>query len=197
MTDDTMSHEELNATAATHLLDRESPDDYRQEWTERIAAPVEDVAAGTASVMIFRRGSEWLAVRPAVFQEVAEPSTIHSVPHRRDGALLGLVNVRGELLLCVSLAGVLELQQSASSNETGRTIYQRLLVIHRKGGRLAFPVDEVYGVHRYHPRELLEVPATLNKAATTYVNGMLPWRDRTVGCIDDESLFNTLNRSFA
>jgi chemotaxis-related protein WspD len=184
------------AIGAAHLLDRESPEEYRREWTDRIASPVEAVEVGTASVMIFRLGSEWLAVRTGVFQEVAEPSAIHTVPHRRDGALLGLVNVRGELLLCTALSGVLGLQ-AAQTGATGRTIYERLLVVNKKGSRLTFLVDEVYGVHLYHPRELLEVPSTLSKAAKIYVARMLPWNNRTVGCIDDDTLFAALNGSFA
>jgi chemotaxis-related protein WspD len=31
-------------------------------------------------------------------------------------------------------------------------------------------------------------------AAGTYTLGMLPWNDRTVGCLDDELLFYALNK---
>ncbi len=189
--------EQERAARATHLLDREAPPEYRGEWTARIAAPAHSASLGTASVVIFRLGSEWLALPAAVFQEVAEPSAIHAMPHRRNGALLGLVNVRGELLLCVALPAVLGLEKAAQSGATARTVYQRLLVVNKAGNRLAFPVDEVFGVHRFHPRELLEVPATLAKTASSYATGMLPWREKTVGCLDDEALFAALNRSFA
>ena len=61
----------------------------------------------------------------------------------------------------------------------------------------ASPVDEVFGVHRYHPRELRPAPATLAESKVTYTTGLLPWRDRTVGCLDDELLFYTLNKSLS
>ena len=133
-----------------------------------------------------------------MFQEVAEPSPIHTLPHRRSGALHGLVSVRGELLICAALEGVLGLVRTAGVDpERTRATSGRLLVVNRDGSRLAFPVDEVYGVHRYHPREWNDVPATLDRAAATYTVGILPWQDKTVGCLDDELLFYTLNQSLS
>ena len=44
--------------------------------------------------------------------------TIHSLPHRRSGVVLGLANVRGELLVCVSLGQMLRLGETAAA-ETG------------------------------------------------------------------------------
>jgi chemotaxis-related protein WspD len=72
------------------------------------------------------------------------------------------------------------------------------LICNRKGDRLAFRTDNVYGVYRYHPGQLRDVPATLAMAAAgTYTLGMLPWNDRTVGCLDDELLFYALNKGLA
>lgn len=190
--------EELQTrTRATHLLDRQAPDDYRREWTARIAAAPATALPGTASAVVFRLGSEWFALPAAVFQEVAEPAPVHVVPHRRGGNLLGLVNVRGELLLCVALSVALGVEAQSSAIGAGRTVYQRLLVVSQGGNRLAFPVDEIFGVVRYHPRELLDAPATLASAAAAYTLGLLPWNQKTVGCIDDEALFFALNRSFS
>jgi hypothetical protein len=60
--------------------------------------------------MIFRLGTEWLALPASVFQEVAELGAIHSLPHRRSGLVVGLTNVRGgELLICFSLTKLLVL----------------------------------------------------------------------------------------
>jgi chemotaxis-related protein WspD len=60
---------------------------------------------------------------------------------------------------------------------------------------LVFPVNEVHGVHRYHPKELREVPVTLAKAgAGAYIVGVLPWEGKTVGCMDDELLFYAVDK---
>lgn len=153
------------ATGALRLLDRESPADYLREWTERIAAEKKVADAGTMSGLIFRIGPEWLALPTRIFQEVAEQCVVHSLPHRNGGIVVGIVNIRGELLVCASLAALLALEKTGADEPgSGRRIYGRLLVVDREGQRLAFPVDEVFGVHRYHPRELRPVPATLAEA---------------------------------
>jgi chemotaxis-related protein WspD len=187
-----------NSNGALHLLDREPPGDYLRDWTKRIAAEKKIAQPGTNSVVIFRIGIEWLALPTRVFQEVAEHCTLHTVPHRRGGVLAGLVNIRGELLLCASLGALLGLERSAAeTKEKKRVIYDRLLVANRDGNRLAFPVDEVQRVLRYHPRDLKPVPATLENAAATFTIGMLPWENKTVGCLDDELLFYKLDKSFS
>jgi chemotaxis-related protein WspD len=57
--------------------------------------------------------------------------------------------------------------------------------------------DEVGGLFRFEESELSPVPATLAHAQATYTRGMLAWRDRPVGVIDDQLLFYTLNRSLS
>jgi chemotaxis-related protein WspD len=187
-----------STSGASRLLDREAPADYVREWTERIAAEKKVVDAGTTSVLIFRVGLECLALPTSIFQEVAEECPVHSLPHHLGGILVGLVNIRGELLICFSLEALLSLEKPADEKkETARRVYHRLLVVNRSGDRLAFPVDEVYCVHRYHPRELRAVPDTLSRKTATYTLGILPWQNRTVGCLDDQLLFYTLNKGFS
>jgi chemotaxis-related protein WspD len=187
------------SAAGVRLLNRQLPTDYQREWTEHFAEPKKLVGPGRISVVLFRIGPEWLALPTQVFQEVAERRPMHSLPHRsrsRGSVVLGLVNIRGELVVCVSVGRLLGLEQEVKKGKP-RTIYDRLLVANWNGHRLTFPVAEVYGIHRYHPHELKAVPATLAKSGPTYSRGVLSWRDKSVGCLDEELLFSTLNRSFA
>ena len=150
--------------------------------------------------MVFRIATEYLALPTEVFQEVVDQCVVRTVPHHRGGLLSGLVNIRGELLLCVSLGSLLGLEKLSDVQETEkRRSRARLLICNRKGDRLAFRTDEVYGVYRYHPGQLRDVPATLAKApaGVAYILGLLPWNDRTVGCLDDELLFYALNKGLA
>jgi chemotaxis-related protein WspD len=98
-------------------------------------------------------------------------------------------------LLCVSLEVVLGLEKAAEVQK--RISLGRLLICNSRGGRLAFPVSEVHGVHRYHPGELRDPPATLARAAGLYTVGVLPWKDRTVGCLDDQLLLYALDKGLA
>jgi chemotaxis-related protein WspD len=174
------------------------PEDYLDERTEIVSTHKDMVEPGTKSTVIFRLGLEWLGLSTSMFQEVAEWSRVHKLPHHAGGVLSGLVNVRGELLVCVSLDVLLGLEKSLESNRTNeQTTKERLLVCNREGSRLAFFVSEVYGVHYFHPRDLKDVPATLAKAAATYTVGVLHWENKTVGCLDDELLFYALNKGLA
>ena len=184
------------SASAAKLLDADLPAGHLAEWTGHFSSEQQVEEAGTQSVVIFRLGAEWLALPTAVFKEVATLRAVHSLPHRRSGIVLGLANVRGTLLVCVSLGDVLSLEKATETRkEKARVLHRRLLVISRDGNRLVFPVDEVHGIHRCQPRELKEVPATVAKATATYTKSVLAWRDKAVGCLDDQLLLYTLNRS--
>ncbi len=184
--------------AASELLDRDVPSDYLDEWTDHFSRARRDEEADTESIVVFRIGDEWLGLPTSAFSEFVDMRGIHTLPHRRSGALLGLTNVRGELLVCMSLAEVLGIAAEARAKEPRqRAVYRRLVVIRDKDSRIVFPVDEVHGIHRFHPGQLTEVPATVAKATATYTKAMLPWRDRSIGCLDDQLLFYALNRSLA
>ena len=186
------------SASAAKLLDADLPPGHLDEWTGHFSSEQPVAEAGTHSVVIFRLGAEWLALPTTVFKEVASLRAIHSLPHRRTGTVLGLANVRGVLLVCVSLGEVLGLEKAAETKqEKARALHRRLLVISREGSRLVFPVDEIHGIHRCPPSELKEVPATVAKATATYTKAVFAWEKKTVGCLDDQLLFYTLNRSLA
>ena len=59
------------------------------------------------SVLIFRLGEEWLAFRTHTVAEVTLPRPVHRIPHRSNAVLSGMVNLQGQVQLCVSLHGLL------------------------------------------------------------------------------------------
>ncbi len=178
----------------SRLLDREVSEEYLREWSAHVAAKQNVVQVGKRSAVIFRVGAEWLALPTGVFQEVRERCTIRTLPHHRGGILSGMVNVRGELVLCVSLEALLGLEKAVEKKGSSP---ERLLICKPPGGRIAFPVNEVQGVYHYHSEDLRPAPATLTKAAGVYITDVLPWRDRTVGNLDDELLFYALDKGIA
>ena len=182
--------------AAAALLDRPAPAELTIDRTRHFGAPKAVDDRETQSVVIFRIGREWFALPTSVIAEVAERRVIHSLPHRRAGIVLGVVNVRGELLVCVSLGRLLGLESpSESTPGVHRTGHDRLLVVRRDGVRVVLPADEVSGFQRFHTSELKEVPTTVSKAATAHSKAVLSWSGRVVGLLDDHLLFRTLHRS--
>jgi chemotaxis-related protein WspD len=180
--------------AGLRLLDRPLLPEYRRAWTEHFAQKRVAATPAKTSALLFRVSTEWLALPTPAFREVAERRLVHSLPHRRQGIVLGLVNVRGELQICVSLAHLLGLDQS-TLHQTRRQSYERLLVTHWEGRQFVFPADEVRGLHRFQAPELTEPPATLTKSRLAYTKAILHWQGRAVGLLDPDLLFSSLNRS--
>lgn len=182
--------------SAKLLLDRPWPDNYRAEWARHYAREKLLTERQTEALFVFRIGTEWLGLPGQVLREVSGMKPIHSLPHRRQRLVRGVVNVRGELLACVSLGELLGIELRGAKAPRV-VIPERLVVIEREGERVVFPASEVHGNVRYRPTELRDVPATVARATATYTKGILPWQERAVGCLDDELLFYTLNRSLA
>jgi chemotaxis-related protein WspD len=176
------------ADAGRQFLNISSPEGYLEEWTERLAAPLQEALADLLSVLVFRLGEEWLALPVRALVEVGMPRPVHRVPHR-GGALAGLVNVRGELHLCARLGHLLGIDAS-EAGEAPRSA--RLLVVRRDGEAWAFLVDEVDQVHRVPAGELTAVPATVARAAARLTAGVFTLGGRAVGCLDEARLFEAL-----
>lgn len=184
------------SAAARRLLDRPMPAEYRREWTLHFAKKEITARPAKTSAVIFRINTEWLALPAQAFQEIAERRSIHSLPHRRLGIVAGLVNIRGELLICASLGRLLGLE-NAAPNRSIRKQAERLLVAQWQGNRFVFPVDEVHGIHRFESPELRPPPATVARASASYTQGIFFWKDRPVGYLETGPLFSALNRSLA
>jgi chemotaxis-related protein WspD len=181
------------ATASRRFLDAPPPASYLEEWTERLIAPIEEKANDLQSILIFRLGEEWLALRVQVLLEVTSPRPVHPIPHRA-GLLAGLVNIRGELHLCIHLAQLLGVKTGKNGQRTANSAggLPRLIVVESEGSRWVFPVDEVDQVYRFSPGELTGAPATLMRSAGRMTQAVLAWRERSVGYLDDTRLFRAL-----
>ena len=187
----------VHSSAAAHLLDRAPPADYIAHWTEQARQAKGSAEETAISVLIFRVHTERLALPTRALTEIASLRRIHSIPHRRNGAVLGVANIRGELLVCLSLHDMLSVQKSSDAPEKTQDETRRLLVIHRDGMRAVCPVDEVHGIERVSDNDLGPVPATVRGAAAAYTRAVLTWRKHTVGLLDEQVLFHGVNRSVA
>jgi chemotaxis-related protein WspD len=181
------------SNAGLQLLERALPPGYRRECTDYFRLQRKPARGSKISVVIFRVGPEWLALPTQAFQEVAEPRPVHSIPHRRHGLLLGLVNIRGELLLCVSVGRLLGVDHNTALEKL-RTYHDRLLVVAWDGKRLVFPADEVHGIHHFHAGEAAPPPPASAKAGFT--QGVFSWQEKLVGWLEPQLLFSALSRSF-
>lgn len=174
------------------LFDREMADDYRREVSEELAAAAAAVVEDTASLLVFRLGSERFALRTEVFQEITAHQKPYVVPFRTGALLAGLVNVNGELLLCISLEAALGLSPEEKEKSAAQP---RLCVVRNNGERFAFGVDEILGVWRIPVTRLQPVPVTLAKSPSAQTSSCFEIDGHNVGLIDKQRLFSVLDRS--
>lgn len=182
--------------AAVALFQQRPPEGYLEEWALAVAKPTSRNVAATLSAVVFRLGGEWLGLETALFVEVSEMKKARRLAHRSGTVLIGLVNIRGQLELCVSLRSLLHVQP-VSLDEPHR----RLLVIERDQQRWVFEADEVAGVHRYAESDVGAVPATLgaplrggSDSVATFTRAVLKLEDRRVALLDAEALLVALRR---
>jgi chemotaxis-related protein WspD len=188
------------ATAARSFFDRPAPEGYLVDWSHWLAkfggdggddgsAEDENEARSheeKVSVLIFRLGPEWLAFRTQTILEVTTPRPVHRVPHRTNDVFLGLVNLQGQVELCVSLHGLLGVTAPPTP---------ALLVVLRDPNRAetwAFTADEVLGVQHVPRGRWRSVPSTLANPTIGFSQAILSWKERSIGLLDEERVFMAL-----
>ena len=176
--------------AGSDLLNREIPPGYMDEWTELLGQKKEEQNTNNISIIIFRIGREFLALRSAIFREIINPRSVHQIPHRSNDVLLGLTNVHGELQLCFSLKALTGNEDAEQTDESEA----KMLVIQSVGECWVFPVDQVLGVFRCNEGDEQNVPVTVSKASGTFTKKVIIYDQREVGLLDDELLIYTLQR---
>jgi chemotaxis-related protein WspD len=183
------------AAAAGTFFDRPAPPGYLDAWADQLSGAHHAASDGgtTASVLIFRLRQEWLALDTKVVHEVTSPRPVHRIPHRSNGCVAGLVNLRGQLYLCASLHTLLGVEQDRVD---ARTAVARMVVIRQKGELWVFPAEEVLGVHHVPRDRLRAVPSTLANPAVSFSQAVFAWNEHSVGYLDPERVFSGL-RSLA
>lgn len=178
------------SAAATRLLDRYA---LLQDDRVQVSGTVESEVK-TRSLLMFRLGEEWLGLATRSLVEVAPLQAIHSLPHQRSGALLGVANVRGALVACLSLAELLGLD-GISNVASGTRVMPRMLIIAAHGGPVVVPVDEVDGIHAIDEQILDAASRSGTQASAKYTRGVLQFKGRSLRWLDEEQLLSAVTRS--
>ena len=173
------------SAAARTLLERESAVEPSPEWRDP-----ESRLQGRASALVFRLGGQWLGLPPDLVLEVAPNREVRRLAHRTAGRIEGLVNVRGELRLCVSLVELLGLGTRGAGDARAR-----LVLVQDDDQVLAFRCDEMQGLASYAAAAAQAPPDTLPAALRACVAGMLPLEQRHVALLDGAALTRLLRQA--
>jgi chemotaxis-related protein WspD len=187
---------EVYGAAAIALLDRygstleRGDDDYGQGETE-------EAQGAQRSLLIFRLGEQWLAIATRCLAEVMPVSPIHVLPHRNSRGLLGVTNVRGTLVACLSLAELLGLETQQDARRGERRVIPRMLILESDSGPLVTPVDEVSGIQRIPVARISSAKHDDKRAISRFTAGVLQWQEQSITLLDDEQLLQTMIGSLA
>ena len=182
------------SAAAMTLLDRPVAEGLRATSNGHDIGADAPERAKDRSAVTFRLGREWFALATSAIDEIIEPRPVHALPHQRSAAMLGITNVRGELVICLSLAALIGMavEDAAGSGST-----RRFLVVRSGTGPVAVPVDEVEHARRYHDGELKIPPATIARSDATFTAGLLTGGSGTAAKLDEARLFSAIDRTIA
>ena len=191
------SQKQFKKGFANKLLERESPDEYTEIWTQLLMKEKKKIeTTETYPVVIFRLRSEWFALSSFAFKEVSEVRIIHKLPHIVSQVLLGVINIRGQLSLCIAMHNLLEVEEC--NQQKDQTLigkqFERMVVAELDGQLWAFPVDEIFGMFRCKKSMINNSPVTVAKSMANYLKGVFIWKDKSVGFLDDGLIFNSLQR---
>lgn len=187
---------EVYGAAAIALLDRygsaleRGDDDYGQGETE-------EAQGAQRSLLIFRLGDQWLAIATRCLAEVMPVSPIHVLPHRKNRGLLGVTNVRGTLVACLSLAELLDLEAQQDAPRSERRVIPRMLILETDSGPLVTPVDEVSGIQRIPLARISSTKHDDKRTISRFTAGVLQWREQSITLLDDEQLLQHMIGSLA
>ncbi len=193
------------AEAARAFFDRLAPIGYLESWSGILEERGARRDLEVVSVLVFRLADEWLALPTTALVEVTKERRCHRVPHRTGGVLEGLVNIRGQLQLCVSVQRLLGIEGAAAGKTppAGDLVrvddpeLRRLLVVERPGrhgpDRWVFPVDQVAGVIRVGQATLRAVPATVSQSGARFCQALFDWQGVMVGILDETRFLDGLN----
>lgn len=175
---------EVLRNAARQLFERDAA-------FEEVAPPPEVANRNlpTRTALSLRLGGRWLGLPSSHVVEVTADRPVRRIAHRCRGQVEGVVNIRGELHLCVALAELLQLGRGEASGNG------RLVLVGKRGGSpLAFRCDQVGELMGYQPAQLEAHPDTLSPALQQCVVGMLAHEQDRIAMLDGDALLLQLEQ---
>ncbi len=183
----------LFAEAGRKLLDRAPPPGYLTEWAADLARVKEHQALGDHCIFTFRLGSEYFGLPVQDIVEIMEPLPVRKIPHRKSPVLKGLISIRGQLQLCISLHALLGIDHPGEeqSDDAGR-----ICIIEHEGETWVFALDACIGIQRYVEDDIHPLPTTLDKATIKYTESILQMNDgQSMGLLNTSTIINDINKS--
>lgn len=173
-----------------HLLTRTPTKAYQQEWAELMSGETKISKKGQeVSMVVFRLGVESFALETKYFSDISLPKIVHKLPMIKNPAVMGVVNIKGQIKTVISLHKLLDLDALENPYQ------QRLLVMEDNQEVWAFVADELFGIFTLDKETIGNVPINITKSSVNFLKGTFHWGERgAVGLLDETLLFPMLRR---
>ncbi len=129
-------------------------------------------AAECVPMFVFSRSGTHFAVVPEFVGEITRAETVHRIPHRTGGAVEGISNIDGDLVLVVEICRACGLD-CAGAGESKLSVLCKI-----DGEKFAFKADAVAGIVR------VEKPKITEGAGAPFVGGTFVWGGAEVKILD-------------
>jgi len=144
---------------------------------------LDEEAADQLSLLLFRIGDEWYAVRVAEVREIYQEYEITPIPCVPDH-IMGVVNIRGEIL---SVTDVARLMKLGSVDATG-PVQPPAIVVRNEECVTAMIVDEIGDITDV-PVGSVEPPVSIiDRAQAEFVAGSVYVNDGLIGLLNTEKV---------
>ena len=174
---------------SAELFDREVDAAPLDEWTALAAAPKPRGDTPRTAALLVRAGSEWIGIPTSMVDAALPAGPVHTVPYLSGRAFLGLCNVDGELVPCVSLS------ELAGAQPGPPPLRPRFISVVTAQGRFVLMVDEAFGTCGFDPAALTPAPDTLSRSSGRVVSAMAMMEGRLAGVACEEKLGRALLES--
>lgn len=187
---------DVYSNAGRALLNQPIPSGYRQEWTRIVAAEKKHKQNNLQSAIVFRLGSEWLSLPVSLINEITLLRDIYNIPHNKNENIRGMVNIRGELIICMSLGNILGVEKPEKKQTKEECSINRLITMKEGNSCVAFPVTEIDGIIYYEKNKLTPAPSTIVNSNMNFIEGMTVSNKKNIGCINHVALIEHIEINF-
>ncbi len=151
-----------------------------------IVLPPDDIREGMEQFVLFSLGEQLFAAPVANVAELSLPPDFIMLPNTPQW-LLGIANMRGEIISIVDIRGFLSLDQE-TIKKTSRMIIAQTLDRQMMVGLI---VDRINGIHYFATDEILPFQQQAPGQAAAYVSGTCAHEDTAVAILDLEKLLQS------
>ena len=146
--------------------------------------PTPEESGEKISILSFQLGEELYGIELRYLAETRQFVPLRRIP-RAPAHLLGVINLRGELLPVFDLCPILGLSQREP-----RKFVPALLVVSTKGNKLTFAVDQAKDILTFAAKDIHPTPLSLEPEQGLFLRGEVLFNNQPLSLLDIEKILS-------